>query len=136
MNEHERLQLWAELEQLLTSVICASAGLISDADRFEAMAFVRVNEFGVAYEWLVAAIQEDGITIPAVLAADLKKAAALMGLSNEVTKLGVDVKGANLKTVPVELEHDQKHALVELSALGQEMERDVREAGRFDDDMT
>lgn len=46
------------------------------------------------------------------------------------------VRRVDLEAFQAALKRDQQAALAELSAFGQEMERDAREVRRFDDDMT
>lgn len=90
---------------------------------------------------------------PSVLAPDeemtTQQAADLLGLSRPTVVKMMDegrlpyhkpgahrrVRRADLEAFQVSFRRDQRAALAKLSALGQKMEREAREEGRFDDDM-
>jgi hypothetical protein len=77
----DRLSLWARVEDHLRVALAAVE--LPPADRRQVEEFVDHNELGLAFQWMVAALADEGTSVSTDTRAHLAAAAADMDLSED-----------------------------------------------------
>ena len=76
----DRIEKWRHLEAALTQLVSSMSVQLSERDQQLLAEFIDNREYGVALEWLLSLIAENGLSLLADQENEIRRLAELMGI--------------------------------------------------------